>query len=207
MFTGIIQGVGWVDKLMANGYNMQLCINNGSLDSEDIMLGDSLCVNGVCLTVTGRTEKHITADVSKETQSLTTLANLTEGIPVNLEKALLPSTRIGGHFVSGHVDSVGTVLMVESVCNSIRYRIELPSCFRKYIAKKGSITLDGVSLTINTVIQEKNKVFFDVNIIPFTLENTTLNLWKKGSNINVEIDIIARYVETLMLENKDCLAE
>lgn len=191
MFTGIIQAVGQIDRIRQSTGDIQISINADNLGLNDVKEGDSIAVNGVCLTVTGLTQSHFNVDVSKETLTVTT--GLSEKGLVNLEKALRLDDRLGGHLVSGHVDGVGKVIKFEPVNDCWLLVIEAPHAISKYIARKGSICVDGVSLTINSVDKDR----FTINIIPHTLEKTTLGELKPGSQINLEIDQIARYVERM----------
>ncbi len=190
MFTGIVQAVGKV-VAMAQG---RLEVEAGDLDLKDVRLGDSIAMGGVCLTVVEKKGAVIAADVSGETLSRTVLGEWRQGTPVNLEKALTLSTPLGGHLVTGHVDGIGEVAEREPAGESVRFRIEAPRELARYIAEKGSICVDGVSLTVNRV----EGAAFEVNIIPHTLARTTLGNLKPGSRVNLEVDIIARYLERLM---------
>lgn len=195
MFTGIIQAVGKIERLDARGGDARLSIVAGGLPLSDVAIGDSIAVNGVCLTVVARTDASFSADVSAESLARTTLGRLRAGSRVNLEKALAVGDRLGGHMVSGHVDGIATLQARESVARSVRLRLTAPPPLAKYIATKGSVCLDGVSLTVNTVAGAE----FDVNIVPHTLAATTLDDWRVGSEINLEVDLIARYLERLVL--------
>lgn len=189
MFTGIIQAIGHIDAITPQGDDIKLSIRAANLD--DVILGDSIAVNGVCLTVANLTKTHFEAHVSKETLNVT--AGLDGKHAVNLEKALRLSDRLGGHLVSGHVDGVGEVTQFTNLGDCWLLAVRAPHAISKYIAKKGSICIDGVSLTVNTIAQDT----FTMNIIPHTLENTTLNNLSAGSRVNIEIDQIARYVERM----------
>ena len=196
MFTGIIQAVGQIDEIIMIGHDIKLSILAGNLSLSDVIIGDSIAVNGVCLTATKLSSTHFEAHVSKETLSVTTGLNSTKA--VNLEKAMRLSDRLGGHLVSGHVDGIGQVLSFEQVGQNSKemcwlLAVRAPHPISKYIAKKGSICVDGVSLTVNTVSHDT----FTMNIIPHTLENTTLKHLKVGHLVNLEIDQIARYVERM----------
>ncbi len=191
MFTGIIQSVGAITQVTPIGEDMHLAITSQQLDMSDVQLGDSIAVNGVCLTVVNLSIAHFEAHVSKETLSVT--KGLQYAHPVNLEKALRLSDRLGGHLVSGHVDGAGEVIAFESLGECWRLDIRAPHAISKYIAVKGSICVNGVSLTVNTVTGDE----FSVNLIPHTLDNTTLNLLVAGSLVNLEVDQIARYVERM----------
>jgi riboflavin synthase len=194
VFTGIIEAVGKIQRIEAKGGDMRLNVAVNDLDMSDVQLGDSIAVNGVCLTAVKFDKKSFIADVSNETISLTSLRHLNEGSPVNLEKALLPTTRLGGHLVSGHVDGVGTVVKVTDDARSIKYRIKVPESLKKYIAVKGSVCVDGTSLTVNTV----NDSEFEINIVPHTQEKTIIKNYKAGSEVNIEVDLVARYLERLL---------
>jgi riboflavin synthase len=195
MFTGIIQAVGKIAAIEQKGDDARLRIDTVSLDMSDVNTGDSIAVSGVCLTAVEHSASGFTSDVSGETLSRTTLGQLRTGDAVNLEKALTLNTPLGGHLVSGHVDGVGTVVSREAEGRSVRFRFEAPDALARYIAEKGSICIDGVSLTVNAV----NGVKFDVNIVPHTLAETTLDNFQPGSKVNLEVDLLARYLERLML--------
>jgi len=199
MFTGIIEAVGSIQRMEPVGGDMRLIIDTSTLDMMDVKLGDSIAVNGVCLTVVDSDQASFTADVSNETASLTTLQDLKVGSPVNLEKALLPTTRLGGHLVSGHVDGVGTVVDVIGDARSVRYAIRVPDALKKYIAVKGSICVDGTSLTVNVV----NDDYFEINIVPHTQEKTIIKKYKSGTRVNLEVDLVARYLERLLMDTFD----
>jgi riboflavin synthase len=198
MFTGIIQAIGRVAGIKDQGGDIRLRINTGKLDLSDVEPGDSIAVNGVCLTAVELPGDGFVADVSGETLSLTSLGNLTSGSPVNLEKALTLATRLGGHLVSGHVDGLGTVISREEDARSVRFVIEAPKDLAKYIVHKGSITVDGTSLTVNGVDGAR----FELNIVPHTLQETIMSTYQPGSNVNLEVDLIARYLERLLLGEK-----
>lgn len=191
MFTGIIQAIGQIEPLQASTDDIQISIHAEQLNLADVKQGDSIAVNGVCLTVTQLSQTHFNADVSKETLDVTT--GLDQKGVVNLEKALRLNDRLGGHLVSGHVDGVGKVLTFTPVNDCWLLAIQTPHAISKYIARKGSICINGVSLTVNSV----EKDIFTVNIIPHTLEKTTLGALQGGSSVNLEIDQIARYVERM----------
>ncbi|MGY1490374.1 riboflavin synthase [Methylobacillus pratensis] len=191
MFTGIIQAQGHIKTIIPHGDDARLVIDTGSLDLQDVAIGDSIAVNGVCLTVVTLGTDTFEADVSKETLSCTVgLDTLRE---VNLEKALRLSDRLGGHLVSGHVDGVGQVIRFEPVGESMLLAVRAPNLLSRYIAVKGSITIDGVSLTVNHVDGDD----FNVNLIPHTVEVTTLKGLGVGSRVNLEVDLIARYVDRM----------
>ncbi len=191
MFTGIIQSVGKISQVTPVGEDVQLHIATPTLEMTDVQLGDSIAVNGVCLTVVNFSNTHFEVHVSKETLSVTVGLNQIQ--PVNLEKALRLSDRLGGHLVSGHVDGVGEVVKFISLGECWQLDIRAPHAISKYIATKGSICVDGVSLTVNTVQGD----VFSINLIPHTLENTTLHTLEAGSKVNLEVDQIARYVERM----------
>ena len=199
MFTGIIQSKGSIKEIFSSSDGARLKINTHVLDLSDTNVGDSIAVDGVCLTVTELTESSFTADVSNETLTCTTFSALKQGKNVNLERSLRVNQGIDGHLVSGHVDGIGAVNSIEKDGDSVRIKIEVQGDIIKYIAKKGSICINGVSLTVNSV--ENN--FFDVNIVPHTLSATTLGDLSLQSNVNIEIDQIARYVERLLSQNKE----
>ena len=198
MFTGLIEAVGRVRELKKQGDNTRLHIDTGTLGLDDVKLGDSIAVSGVCLTVVAMTADSFAADVSPETLSRTTLGTFAPGSAVNLEKALLPTTRLGGHLVSGHVDGVGTVQKREQDGASAGYWIEAPKDLAKYIAEKGSICIDGISLTVNGV----NGAVFELTIIPHTAANTTFSEFQPGRRVNIEVDVLARYLERLQLGDR-----
>ena len=195
MFTGIIQAVGKIAAIEQKGGDARLHVDPGGLDMSNVNAGDSIAVSGVCLTAVEHSASGFTADVSGETLARTTLGQLRPGDAVNLEKALTLNTPLGGHLVSGHVDGVGTVISREAEARSVRFRFQAPEALARYIAEKGSICVDGVSLTVNAV----NGAQFDVNIVPHTLAQTTLDSFRPGSKVNLEVDLLARYLERLML--------
>jgi len=194
MFTGIIQAIGRVAAIEPTAGDVRLAIETGKLPLSDVALGDSIAVNGVCLTAVELDSGCFTADLSRETLSRTTLQEARVGTPVNLELALTPTTRLGGHIVSGHVDGVGVVLVRQEDARSVRFQIRGPEVLARYIAEKGSICVDGISLTVNRV----NGSTFDVNIVPHTLAETTLGTTGIGAKVNLEVDLLARYLERLM---------
>ena len=199
MFTGIIQSKGSIKEIFSSSDGARLKINTNALDLSDSKVGDSIAIDGVCLTVTELTESSFTADISNETLTCTTFSALKQGKNVNLERSLRVNQGIDGHLVSGHVDGIGAVNSIEKDGDSVRIKIEVQGDIIKYIAKKGSICINGVSLTVNSV--ENN--FFDVNIVPHTLSATTLGDLSLQSNVNIEIDQIARYVERLLSQNEE----
>ncbi len=191
MFTGIIQSVGHIETLTPKDGDIELQIAAAQLGLADIAVGDSIAVNGICLTATKITSSHFTVHVSQATMAVTSGFSL--GLAVNLEKALRLSDHLGGHLVSGHVDGVGQVTAFTSLGDSWQLTIKAPHALSKYIAVKGSICVDGVSLTVNAIQND----IFSINLIPHTLENTTLAGLKAGASVNLEIDLIARYVERM----------
>jgi riboflavin synthase len=195
VFTGIIQAVGRVVRVERRGEDARIEVHAGALDLGTARVGDSIAVSGVCLTAVSLREQSFRADVSGETLVRTTLGALIPGARVNLEKAVTPGTLLGGHLVSGHVDGVGEVTARRSAGRSVMFRIAPPAGLARYIAEKGSICADGVSLTVNEV----DELQFGVNIVPHTLANTTSGEWQVGNRVNLEVDIIARYVERLLL--------
>jgi riboflavin synthase len=201
MFTGIIQSVGKIAALEVSGGDARARIASGILDMSDVKTGDSIAVSGVCLTVIEHSTAGFTADVSGETLSRTTLGRLHHGDAVNLEKALTLSTPLGGHMVSGHVDGVGTVANRRETARSVQFRIKAPEALAKYIAEKGSVCVDGVSLTVNAI----HGAVFEVNIVPHTLVETTLDAVKAETEVNIEVDVVARYLERLMLGERAAL--
>lgn len=203
MFTGIIQSVGHIAEIQHRGEDCRLRIHSGQLDLGDVQLGDSIAVNGVCLTAVALPGDGFWADVSAETLQKTTLGRYVSGQPVNLEKALTPSTRLGGHLVSGHVDGVGEVILRETAGRSEHFKIRAPATLAHYIAQKGSICVDGISLTVNAVAG----CDFDLNIVPHTLQETTMSDYQSGRSVNLEVDLIARYLERLLSGNPEKLAQ
>jgi riboflavin synthase len=193
MFTGIIQAIGSVGKLQWSGSDCKLTIDSGELGLGDVALGDSIAVNGCCLTVIDLNGNNFDADVSKESMRCTVLGELTSGSKVNLEKAMLANGRLGGHIVSGHVDGVGKLVHSTTDGKSVTLIYEAPVELAKYIAAKGSICIDGVSLTVNEV----SGVNFTVNIIPHTQVETIIGEYEEGRKVNLEVDLVARYLERL----------
>jgi riboflavin synthase len=195
MFTGIVQSIGQVRAITPRGGDVEFLIAAPALGLESTALGDSISVGGCCLTVTRLTADGFAADASVETLNVTTLGEWREGQRVNLEKALCAGQPLGGHYVSGHVDGVARVVDVAADARSVRMQFEVPATLAKYIARKGSVCIDGVSLTVNDVVETR----FSVNVIPHTLEATTLSDCRPGARVNLEVDIIARYLERLGL--------
>lgn len=193
MFTGIISAVGKIVQLEERQGDKRLNIDTGNLGLDDVRLGDSIACNGVCLTAVEITEQGFIADVSVETLSLTTVGNWDMGSPINLEKAMQASDRFGGHIVSGHVDGIGEVISLHEDARSWRFRMRAPAELARYIAHKGSITVDGISLTVNHV----DGAEFELNIVPHTMVNTIMGHYQQGTKVNLEVDLIARYLERL----------
>eukprot|EP01133_Synstelium_polycarpum_P001264 gene1264-1455_t len=198
MFTGIIESIGSIRAMTPKGGDVRLLVETGKLDLSDVKLGDSIAVSGVCLTVIELPGDGFAADVSRETLDCTAMNDLKSGSPVNLEKALTPTTRLGGHLVSGHVDGVGEVVARSENARAVEFRIRAPKELAKYIAHKGSITVDGTSLTVNAV----NGAEFELTIIPHTLSETIMASYQPGRRVNLEVDLLARYLERLLLGDK-----
>jgi riboflavin synthase len=193
MFTGLIEATGIVHAIERRGGDLRLAIASAALETADVRLGDSIAVNGVCLTVVALDASSFAFDVSGETLACTTLGGWHAGTPVNLEKALRLGDRLGGHLVTGHVDGVGRVLSVLPDARSQRWRFTLPRPLARYVAAKGSIAVDGVSLTVNDVDADS----FGVNLIPHTLAHTVFGATAVGAAVNLEVDLMARYAERL----------
>jgi riboflavin synthase len=203
MFTGIVQEIGTVMSVelragAEGARDVRLAIAYASIAADRLNLGDSICVDGVCLTVAERRSGAFIADVSAETLNVTTLGGKRASARVNLEPALRAGDSLGGHWVSGHVDGIAEVLSTAEDARSLRVELSAPKDLARYIARKGSVTLDGVSLTVNAVESER----FSINLIPHTLEVTTLGALTRGSRLNLELDLLARYVERLNTEIK-----
>ena len=194
MFTGIILAIGNIAAIERRAGDCRIKINTGKLSLDDVALGDSIAVNGVCLTAVELGAHYFCADVSNETLSKTLINTLLVGAPVNLELALTPTTRMGGHMVSGHVDGVGQVVEKKADGRSFCFKIKAPDQLAKYIAQKGSICINGISLTVNEV----SGATFSVNIVPHTLAETTLGTATAGTFVNLEVDMLAHYMERLM---------
>ncbi len=194
MFTGIIQTIGKVHSITPLGGDKRFSFDVSGLATEQIALGDSMAVNGVCLTAVELPDSQFVADVSNESLSCTTLGALSVGDPINLELAMLPTSRLGGHLVSGHVDGVGSLRRRYADGRSERFEFEAPASILRYIAAKGSVCIDGASLTVNKVEGD----CFDVNLIPHTMSNTISGGYRAGSKVNLEVDVVARYVERLL---------
>ncbi|MCG6202256.1 riboflavin synthase [Psychromonas antarctica] len=198
MFTGIIAAVGHVTAIKKNEKDMTISIDSGVLDLSDVKLGDSIANNGVCLTVTRLSSQGFDADVSNETIKRSGFANIKTGFAINLEKAMQIDDRLGGHIVSGHVDGVGEVTSITPLGNAVEYWIKAPDELAKYIAEKGSITIDGISLTTNEI----DGACFKLTIIPHTIAQTNMANYNVGTQVNLEVDLISRYLERLMLGEK-----
>jgi riboflavin synthase len=198
MFTGIIEAVGSVRAIEPRGGDVRLSIATGKLDLGDVKLGDSIATNGVCLTAVVLPGDGFVADVSTETLTRSTLKTLKVGDRINLEKALMPQSRLGGHIVSGHVDGIGEVVGRDVSARAVLFRIKAPDDLAKYIAEKGSITTDGISLTVNGLRGAE----FDLTIVPHTVQETNIAGWTVGTKVNLEVDVIARYLERLLLGDK-----
>ena len=194
MFTGIIAAIGKVEAVKAQGGDLRLDIDVQSLDLSDVKLGDSIAINGVCLTVVAIKNSVLSFDVSRESIDRTSLGNVQRGSSVNLEKAMAVGDRLGGHIVSGHVDGLGEIVILEPSARSVKFRIAVPVELERYIAEKGSICIDGTSLTVNSVGPQ----WFEVNIIPHTMQETIISHYKTGTIVNLEVDLIARYLERLL---------
>lgn len=194
MFTGIIEGVGRLAARESLGGDARLIIEVGSLPFEQVALGESIAVNGTCLTVVGFDAASFQADASNETLALTTLGQLPVGAAVNLERAMRPTDRLGGHLVSGHVDGVGAVAAIAQDARAQRWRFTAPDAVLRYVAKKGSICVDGVSLTVNEVDADG----FEVALVPHTVAHTAFADTRPGDAVNLEVDLVARYVERLL---------
>ena len=198
MFTGIIEGLGRLQARQPRGGDLRFTFATGSLPFEAVQLGESIAVNGVCLTVVAFDAASFQADASTETLALTTLGALADGAVLNLERAMRPTDRLGGHLVSGHVDGVGEVVARSENARAVEFRIRAPKELAKYIAHKGSITVDGTSLTVNAV----NGAEFELTIIPHTLSETIMASYQPGRRVNLEVDLLARYLERLLLGDK-----
>ncbi|QUJ68160.1 riboflavin synthase [Photobacterium sp. GJ3] len=198
MFTGIIEAVGRIQALTAKGQDVSVTVESGKLDLSDVKLGDSIATNGVCLTVVALTGKGYVADVSVETLNRTAFRDYQPGQKVNLEKAMLPTTRFGGHIVSGHVDETGEIISRTLTGRAIEFWIKAPDHLAKYIAEKGSVTVDGISLTVNAIRGAE----FKLTIVPHTASETTMDDFQPGRKVNLEVDVISRYLERLMLGEK-----
>lgn len=198
MFTGIIEAIGTVRAMTPKGGDVRVYIATGKLDLSDVKLGDSIAVNGICLTAVELPGDGFWADVSRETLTRTAFVKLKVGSRVNLEKALTPSSRLGGHLVSGHVDGVGEIISRADNARAIQFRVRAPRELAKYIAFKGSITVDGTSLTVNAI----NGAEFELTIVPHTLQETIMADYHAGRTVNLEVDLLARYLERLLMGDK-----
>jgi riboflavin synthase len=198
MFTGIIESIGSIRALTPKGGDVRVHVHTGKLDLGDVKLGDSIAVNGVCLTAVELPGDGFWADVSRETLDCTAFNELKAGSPVNLEKALTPSSRLGGHLVSGHVDGVGEVVARSDNARAVQFTLRAPKELARYIAHKGSITVDGTSLTVNAVKGAE----FELTIVPHTLAETIMVDYQPGRRVNLEVDLLARYLERLLLGDK-----
>lgn len=204
MFTGIVASLGEIIKTEQIGGDLRLTIGTGGLPMDDVKLGDSIMNNGICLTVIEFDDHSFVADLSEETLRVTTSGSWQVGTAINLEKALTLADRLGGHLVSGHVDGVGAILSRETTARAEWFCVAAPENLAKYIAQKGSITVDGTSLTVNAVCDNE----FTLTIIPHTLENTIIDSYQPGTKVNLEVDLIARYAERLtQVESKSAAAE
>ncbi|MEH6448180.1 MAG: riboflavin synthase [Oleispira sp.] len=204
MFTGIIEAVGQVTASQSKQGDIRLRINTGKLDLSDVKLGDSIATNGVCLTVVELPGDGFWADVSKESIAHTNITDWKSGKPVNLEQALTLATRLGGHMVTGHVDGLGTILSRNEDARSVRFKVKATAELSKYIAAKGSITVDGVSLTVNAIEDATaGATIFDLNIVPHTVQETVIKGYQVGHTVHLEVDVIARYLERMMQQTND----
>jgi len=194
MFTGIVEAVGTLAAITPKGEDISVTVNVGNLDMADVKLGDSIATNGVCLTVVDFGSHHYSADLSLETLNKTGFTAYQVGDKLNLEKAMLPTTRFGGHIVSGHVDGVGEIIERNSVGRAIELWVAMPNELNKYVAEKGSVTVDGISLTVN----ELRKNAFKLTIVPHTSEETTINDFHVRRKVNLEVDVLARYMVRLL---------
>ncbi len=198
MFTGIIEAIGSIRALTPKGGDVRVYVETGKLDLADVKLGDSIAVNGVCLTAVELPGDGFWADVSRETLARTAFIDFKAGSKVNLEKALTPTSRLGGHLVSGHIDGVGEIISMAENARAWQFTIRAPRELAKYIAHKGSITVDGTSLTVNAV----NGAEFELTIVPHTLAETIMLDYRPGRQVNLEVDLLARYLERLLLGDK-----
>jgi riboflavin synthase len=204
MFTGIIEAVGKIVASQSKQGDIRLRVNTGKLDLSNVKLGDSIATNGVCLTVVELPGDGFWADVSKESITHTNIMNWKSGKSVNLEQALTLATRLGGHMVTGHVDGVGTIISRNEDARSVRFKVKAPAELSKYIAAKGSITIDGVSLTVNAIEDAAaGATIFDLNIVPHTVQETVIKGYQVGHTVHLEVDVIARYLERMMQQTND----
>ncbi|KOO14597.1 riboflavin synthase [Vibrio ouci] len=199
MFTGIVEAVGTLTAITPKGEDISVTVEVGKLDMSDVKLGDSIATNGVCLTVVDFSSTSYTADLSIETLQKTGFTDYQAGDKVNLEKAMLPTTRFGGHIVSGHVDGVGEIVERNMVGRAIEFWVSMPEEIAKYVAEKGSITVDGISLTVNDL----RKNAFKLTIVPHTGEETTIADFHVGRKVNLEVDVLARYMERLLTSQRE----
>lgn len=203
MFTGIVEAVGTLTAITPKGEDISVTVEVGKLDMSDVKLGDSIATNGVCLTVVDFSSTSYTADLSIETLQKTGFTDYQAGDKVNLEKAMLPTTRFGGHIVSGHVDGVGEIAERNMVGRAIEFWVSMPEEIAKYVAEKGSITVDGISLTVNDL----RKNAFKLTIVPHTGEETTIADFHVGRKVNLEVDVLARYMERLLTAQREQQSE
>ncbi|WP_068712351.1 riboflavin synthase [Vibrio tritonius] len=194
MFTGIVEAVGRLRAITPRGEDVTVTVEVGNLDMSDVKLGDSIATNGVCLTVVAFDQHTYQADLSVETLKKSSFVDSQAGDKVNLEKAMLPTTRFGGHIVSGHVDGVGEIVERNPVGRAIEFWVQMPAELSKYVAEKGSITVDGISLTVNDL----RKNAFKLTIVPHTTSETTIDSFRVGRKVNLEVDVLARYMERLL---------
>ncbi|MFH4621648.1 riboflavin synthase [Vibrio furnissii] len=203
MFTGIVEAVGTLTAITPKGEDITISVNAGKLDMSDVKLGDSIATNGVCLTVVAFDSHSYSADLSLETLKKSGFADYKVGDKVNLEKAMLPTTRFGGHIVSGHVDGVGEIVERNQVGRAIEFWVAMPAELSKYVAEKGSMTVDGISLTVNDL----RKNAFKLTIVPHTTQETTIDHFQVGRKVNLEVDVLARYLERLLHGREEQPAE
>ncbi|MBY7958317.1 riboflavin synthase [Vibrio fluvialis] len=199
MFTGIVEAVGTLTAITPKGEDITISVDAGKLDMGDVKLGDSIATNGVCLTVVEFNSHSYSADLSLETLKKSGFADYKVGDKVNLEKAMLPTTRFGGHIVSGHVDGAGEIVERNPVGRAIEFWVAIPAELSKYVAEKGSITVDGISLTVNDL----RKNAFKLTIVPHTTQETTIDHFQVGRKVNLEVDVMARYLERLLNGGRD----
>jgi len=199
MFTGIVKAIGRIERMEPRGGDLRLTIAAAGLPWDEFELGESIAINGVCLTAVEYLQDGFVADVSVETTKVTALGNLAEGSKVNLEPSVRLGERLGGHLVSGHVDCVGQIKARETDARSVRLVVGIPAEYGRYVAKKGSVCIDGVSLTVNEV----SDCTFGVNIIPHTATETIVGDYRQGVTVNIEVDLLARYLEKLLTAEKD----
>ena len=197
MFSGIIESLGSIDNIEDLGGDKRLVVEPHELDLNDIKIGDSVSINGACLTVININQQYLAFDVSNETLNCTNLGNLENGSLVNIERALRLSDRLNGHFVTGHVDTVGKVVKKQEEARSWQYEIQVTKQYMRYISRKGSVAVDGVSLTVNDIDND----IFSVNIIPHTQEHTLFKLYNENTEVNIEVDMLSRYIERLLDNN------